>query len=324
MGKCGESDLPGVWLDTLRVARRAWPQFNDGFGFGIARLAAEFRISFTHHDAAEDARAAGLLLLRAISDTGYNLEDWLKRVDLTLSGHVPGRFVTNGDPSGALAGETVVFTGSLGIPRRTAAKAAAAAGCDVTDSVGKTTTMLVVGNQDLRYTKGIEKSAKHRKADEMIAAGVPIRIIGESDFMLMVGGYADDTAEFVPHGAIQLSPKEGPIRELTIQLTPEAARINDLVENIKTLKRSKDYPSALKLLLAEIESQEEASGQQKRGVAPWYYEQAAIIYRKLDNFDEELAILRRFARQLHAPGAGPSELLRRLEKAESRQRPAKT
>src|SRR5213079_1619463 len=57
--KYGTGPLPGVWLDSLRVAGRAWPLLNDGGGYSIARLASEFELSFTHHDAAEDARAAG-------------------------------------------------------------------------------------------------------------------------------------------------------------------------------------------------------------------------------------------------------------------------
>ncbi|ODM73097.1 MULTISPECIES: exonuclease domain-containing protein [Bradyrhizobium] len=193
--KCGAGPLPGVWLDTLRVARRAWPQLNDGTGYGIARLASEFNINFSHHDAAEDARAAGLLMLRAIADTGYGLDDWLKRVDLSISGRAPGRFATSGAPSGPLAGETVVFTGELNVPRRVAAQAAAAAGCNVADGVNKRTTILVVGDQDLRRTKGNEKSSKHRKAEEMILAGTPLRIVGESDFMLMVADGAIESVQ---------------------------------------------------------------------------------------------------------------------------------
>ncbi|CEG07686.1 DNA polymerase III subunit epsilon [Afipia felis] len=63
---------------------------------------------------------------------------------------------------------------------------AAEVGCKVVDSVSKKTTILVVGDQDLRLTKGQEKSTKHRKADLLIEEGTPIRIIRESDFMMMV------------------------------------------------------------------------------------------------------------------------------------------
>jgi hypothetical protein len=200
-----------------------------------------------------------------------------------------------------------------------AAEAAAKMGCNVADGVNKRTTILVVGDQDLRRTKGNEKSSKHRKAEEMIATGASIRIVGESDFMLMVGPAAIEDATPKRPPSVSSTSDTDTVRELVITLTPEASRINDLVERIKMLKRSGDYSTALGLLLAEMDSQERLSVEQKLGVAPWYYEQAAIVYRKLDDPGAEIAILERFARQRHAPGVGPEELLLRLQKAKSRQ-----
>src|SRR5258706_2649905 len=257
--KYGTGSLSCVWLDPLRVARRAWPLLNDGGGYGLPRLASEFQISFTHHDAAEDARAAGLLMLRAIADTGYGLEDWLKRVELTISGQVPGRFASEGDPSGPLAGETVVFTGRLEIPRGIAAEAAAKMGCNVADGVNKRTTILVVGDQDLRRTNGNEKSLKHRKAEDMIAAGALIRMVVESDFMLMVGPDAIENATPERPERVSPVPVAGKIQELVVTLTPEASRIDALVERVKALKRSGEYAMAVSLLLAEIDWRERVS-----------------------------------------------------------------
>ncbi len=57
----------------------------------------------------------------------------------------------------------------------------------VADSVSMKITMLVVGDQDLRLTKGQEKSSKQRKVEAMIDEGAPIRMVCESDFMMMVG-----------------------------------------------------------------------------------------------------------------------------------------
>ncbi|WP_271672997.1 exonuclease domain-containing protein [Bradyrhizobium sp. CCBAU 51627] len=316
--KYGTGPLPCAWLDTVRVARRAWPHFNDGGGYGLARLASEFEISFVHHDAAEDARAAGLIMLRAIADSGYSLQDWLSRVELTISGKVPGKFASDGDPSGPLAGETIVFTGALEIPRSIAARAASKMGCNVADGVNKRTTILVVGDQDLRRTKGSEKSSKHRKAEEMVAAGLPLRIVGESDFKLMVGSAAMEDATPERPERISSVAATG-IRELVVTLTPEASRIQDLVERVKALKRTGEYAEALSLLLTEIDSQERVSLEKNWGVAPWYYEQAAIIYRKLDDLNAEISILERFMAQRHAPGVGPGELALRLQKARLRQ-----
>jgi DNA polymerase-3 subunit epsilon len=64
---------------------------------------------------------------------------------------------------------------------------AACAGCQVTSSVNKTTTLLVVGDQDIKKLAGHEKSSKQRKAEEMIATGQHIRVLGESDFRRLVG-----------------------------------------------------------------------------------------------------------------------------------------
>jgi DNA polymerase-3 subunit epsilon len=48
------------------------------------------------------------------------------------------------------------------------------------------TTLLVVGDQDIRKLAGHEKSSKHRKAEELITKGQSIRILRESDFKELV------------------------------------------------------------------------------------------------------------------------------------------
>jgi DNA polymerase-3 subunit epsilon len=79
--------LPCNWLDTAQVARRAWTQFARA-GYGLANVAAHLGIELRHHDALEDARAAGLILLRAIDETGFSLEQWVERCRRGISsGH---------------------------------------------------------------------------------------------------------------------------------------------------------------------------------------------------------------------------------------------
>jgi DNA polymerase-3 subunit epsilon len=172
------------WLDTARVCRRAWTQFAKR-GFGLADIASHCGIQFRHHDALEDARAAGEVLLRAMSETGLGLDQWLVRVQEPIDpqGSRPTR---EGNPDGELFGEVVVFTGALSIPRREAANMAAEAGCAVAGSVGQTTTLLIVGDQDVRKLAGHEISSKHRKAEELIAKGQPIRILTERDFCTLL------------------------------------------------------------------------------------------------------------------------------------------
>jgi DNA polymerase-3 subunit epsilon len=184
---CDRSNLAGfdcTWLDSARVVRRAWPQFSRS-GYGLSNVATFFGIEYKAHDALEDARCAGLLLLRAVVETGLSPEQWLIRVTQPINssgeGHQPGH-KRDGNPDGELFGEVLVFTGALSIPRTDAADAAAAAGCKVDTSVTKHTTLLVVGDQDLRRLAGHEKSSKHMKAERLIAEGQHIRILGESDF----------------------------------------------------------------------------------------------------------------------------------------------
>ncbi|MCA1510222.1 exonuclease domain-containing protein [Bradyrhizobium sp. NBAIM01] len=184
--KYGTGPLPCVWLDTLRVSRRAWPNLSlDGAGYGLARLAKEFSIAFEHHDVAEDAKASGYLMLRAMQDTGLNLVQWIERVERPIEDDQQ-KIARPGSGSGPLAGEIIVFTGKLDVKREEAARLAAEAGCEVTESVSQRVTILVVGDQDLRLTKGQEKSTKHRKAEELISQGASLRIVGEADFMRMV------------------------------------------------------------------------------------------------------------------------------------------
>ena len=72
------------WLDTARVARRTWVQFSKS-GYGLANLAQHFGITFQHHDALHDARTAGLILLKAIDETGYDPLEWIKRCNSSIS-----------------------------------------------------------------------------------------------------------------------------------------------------------------------------------------------------------------------------------------------
>jgi len=191
--RSGLSEGKYTWLDSARVVRMAWPQFSRS-GYGLSNVAAHFGIEYQAHDALEDARCAGLLVLRAIAETGLSAEQWLTRVEQPIhtSSHEnpfnkwPTTCKRDGNPEGEFFGDVLVFTGSLSVPRQEAADLAAAAGCRVDDGVTKPTTLLVVGDQDLRRLVGHEKSSKHTKAERLIEKGQHIRILGESDFMHIV------------------------------------------------------------------------------------------------------------------------------------------
>lgn len=173
-----------TWLDSARVVRRTWDEFAWS-GYGLHKVCQTLEYEFTHHDALEDAKAAAHILIAAIERTGLDVNSWLKRVEkpIDLSSTIIER---DANPEGPLYGEVLVFTGALDMPRRESADMAAKIGCQVASGVTKNTTMLVVGDQDIKRLAGHDKSSKHRKAEKLIYKGQSIRILRESDFKELV------------------------------------------------------------------------------------------------------------------------------------------
>lgn len=186
-----EIPLPDyVWLDSARVVRRTWKEF-AWRGYGLSNVASNLGIEFGHHDALEDARAAGLIVVRAIQESGLSVTQWLDRVKKPIDPTTASRkyrkaIRKTGNPDGPLSGESVTFTGSLSVPRVEAAELAAQAGCDVNNSVTKATTLLVVGDQDLAKLKEQKRSSKQRKAEKLLREGQAIKVLMESDFWRLV------------------------------------------------------------------------------------------------------------------------------------------
>ncbi len=193
-------DVPLIectWLDSARVAQRAWPDRFAQSGYGLQEVCKFLQIAFKHHDAAEDARAAGEITLRAMEATGLDLRGWLQRVEQRIDLNAVHarcskprtKFEANVD--GPLFGQEVVITGTLEhfCNKDEARRRAAELGCQVPPDLRQTTTILVLGKQDPRKLKGHEKSAKHRTAESLYAKGQNITCLPESDFLRMLQGY---------------------------------------------------------------------------------------------------------------------------------------
>ena len=81
------------------------------------------------------------------------------------------------------------------------------------------------------------------------------------------------------------------------------------------LKQEEKNTEAIKILSKFVKMTEVEAKKKSVGVVDSYpYEQLAIIYRRLGNLDEELAILERFETQPQVPGSQTAILAKRLEK----------
>ncbi len=87
----------------------------------------------------------------------------------------------------------------------------------------------------------------------------------------------------------------------------------EYVESVKELKRQGKLDRAEALLLRLIRAVEEEAEAENWIVAPWYYEQLAIIYRKQKAETKELDILKRFAIQKHEEKHPLLDRLRKIE-----------
>jgi DNA polymerase-3 subunit epsilon len=179
-----------TWLDSARVARRTWEDVAKR-GYGLGPLCQRIGYSYQAHDALEDAKAAAMVLLAAMAESKTDLASWAELL-VARPRQYPQKVSAAANPNGPLLGEVVVFTGALSIPRGEAADLAARIGCEVAPSVTRRTTMLVVGDQDARWLNGNEKSTKHAKAENLIAAGQRIEVLTESDFVRLVAAFSEE------------------------------------------------------------------------------------------------------------------------------------
>lgn len=175
-----------TWLNLHRVVRRAWPEQFGQIGYNLANVCKELNVPLDrHHDALCDAKAAGHIYLHAQAHSGLDHLGWLDRIKQRITARTEWD-TPKANLDGPLYGERIVFTGALEITRREASELAAQAGCEVQTGVNKHTTLLVVGDQDLRRLNESGKSSKHLKAEKLIQEGKPLRIVGESDFKLLL------------------------------------------------------------------------------------------------------------------------------------------
>ncbi|GAA0731911.1 exonuclease domain-containing protein [Sphingomonas japonica] len=167
-----------TWLDSVKVAKRAWPELPS---HKLNVVSRHLSIPLKHHDALSDARAAGMIVVKAIEHTGMSLAEWLAPA---MRQRVPP--APPPAASGPLAGERVAI---LGQPRNgPLAHRIAASGGRVVSGVGSTTTVLaVIADEPFGY---VRYDAQYRKAEELRRSGRAIRIISERQLVAELAEFA--------------------------------------------------------------------------------------------------------------------------------------
>lgn len=95
----------------------------------------------------------------------------------------------------------------------------------------------------------------------------------------------------------------------------EGRHFSSFVSNVRLLKKlgkTKQLEILLNRLIDAIEAGDNIS---HYGVAPWYYEELAKLYRRNKDYAKEVEILERFSNHRHAHGSKPAILELRYKRA---------
>lgn len=165
----GRAAIEATWLDSVRVANRAWPHLAS---HRLNVLTKFLGVPHKHHDALSDARAAGMVIVRAIDHTGIDLAGWLSP---TSKRRAPA---PKAAATGPLKGERIAILGEARDGRL--ARRLAAAGARIMSSVGTTTTIVAISDAH-PFGRFVTAHADHRRADELRRGGARIEIVDEAE-----------------------------------------------------------------------------------------------------------------------------------------------
>lgn len=201
-------DFPNFTYSCTRIlSKKTWPSL---INYKLDTIADYLGINFIHHQACEDAKATAKIFDAILKENkiddfeelhkelkvkiGSIYKDGYSPAEVKSSGHknyikpkdiVPT--VDSFDESHELYNKGICFTGTLThMVRKDAAQEAVNRGALYCNSVTKKTNYLVMGVQD--YSKFVDgkKSSKLKKAEELIANGQDLEIIGEDEFIRLL------------------------------------------------------------------------------------------------------------------------------------------
>lgn len=210
-------ELPTLeWMNSIKLARRTWKDAVEN-GLKLSDLARRLDVQFRHHQAGEDARVAGQVVVAAASELGLDIAACVERCGLSVRQAFSGQAKAAASRADAgrrgyrgkvlrvpselrkaveailasefdgeerpLEGHSVAFTGTLSVFRELAEQAVRHLGGECTGGPTQRSTIFVAGTPNILQNKGQLKGAKYRKAEELIDKGQDLRILREADFV---------------------------------------------------------------------------------------------------------------------------------------------
>ena len=209
---CYQLDYPSIeFICTCIIARKTW---DKQINYTLKNIGNNLGYVFNHHDAHDDARVCGQILLDACKYHGCDsITDLAKKIGLKIgvlscnkyrsfSVSDPYQGLRKGkyekiditelsheciNAEGIFIGKNVVFTGTLiSMTRQVAAQKVLNNGGYVSNTINKGTNFLVMGVQDFaRFVDG-KQSSKTKRANELIEEGQRLEIIDENEFLRMI------------------------------------------------------------------------------------------------------------------------------------------
>ncbi len=211
------------FICTCNVARKTW---DNQINYTLKNIANYLGYIFKHHDAHDDARVCGKILLDAMRYHNCNtIEELADKIDMQI-GHVNKDYYQTCsiyNPYQGLGGKNnqvkilnlkpstdasfnennlfynkhVCVTGTLvSMTRTNALQKIVDIGGIADNSVNQNTNYLIMGLQDyLSFADGKE-SSKTKKAKELISEGQNLQIISEDDFLKMLYEGDEHECEF--------------------------------------------------------------------------------------------------------------------------------
>lgn len=196
-----QKPVPNAILDTLHLARDVLPNLPN-YRLSTLKDLLGIDVAQSHRALADVKTTFGLLecclyvmehscLPKNINSGSYDTNHKQKKNHYSKFEKVNTKSIIPqcecSDQSNPLCGKSIVFTGTLSIPREEAMQLAVNAGAILKTSVSRKTNYLVVGQQDISVVGADGMSAKERTAHELNDIGkAKIHIINEKEFLSLI------------------------------------------------------------------------------------------------------------------------------------------